>query len=74
MDSQNNFQMKYNLRTCMIGNVILQLITQYTIQYPNFINQYIIFKTYRVFKLIIQNYSDSDKVSTELNFNTREHI
>lgn len=32
---------------------ILQLITQYTIQYPNFINQYIIFKTYRVFKLII---------------------
>lgn len=53
MDSWNNFQMKYNLRTCMIENVILQFIVQYTIQYPNFINRYIIFKTYRVFKLII---------------------
>lgn len=74
MDSWNNFQMKYNLRTCMIGNIILQFIVQYTIQYPNFINRYIIFKIYRVFKLIIQNYSDSDEVSTELNFNTREHI
>lgn len=53
MDSWNNFQMKYNLRTCMIGNIILQFIVQYTIQYPNFINRYIIFKIYRVFKLII---------------------